>query len=132
MSETTTETGTPPEGTPAENGNAEAAKMRHRAKAAEAERDGLRTRVESFQRAEVERLAGEHVKKPDALWAGGVELESLLGDDGNVDPAKVRTAALDAADRLGLERPRPALAVPGEGGNPRTTGGKSFEDAFKL
>lgn len=136
MSETeTTETGpegTPPEGTPPVSGNAEAAKYRTRLRETEGERDTLTGRVQAMQTAEATRLASEHLKKADGLWAAGAKLEDLLDDAGNVDAGKVKTAALSAADQLGLERPRPAGHVPGEGGNGRPVVKKSFSDAFKI
>lgn len=127
------ETENTPEGTPpAESGNAEAAKWRTKLREAEGERDTLAGRVEQMQWDEVLRLAGDHVAKPDALRAAGVELKDVLGDDGNVDPDKVKTATLDAAERLGLTRPDRGGRVPSEGGNSRPVVKKTFEDAFKL
>ncbi|MFA7511858.1 MAG: hypothetical protein WCZ29_15370 [Mycolicibacterium vanbaalenii] len=76
---------------PAENADTvkEAKKYRQRAQAAEAERDTLRTRLESMQRNEVERLAAEHLKDGTDLWRDGAQLADLLDDDGNIDPDKI-------------------------------------------
>lgn len=83
--------------------NQEAAKWRRQLREAEAERDGLRTRVEAMQRSEVERLAAGRLSKPESLWkAEGVTLADLLGEDGNVDPEKVEEAVTLAVDSLGL------------------------------
>lgn len=89
-----------------------------------------------MQRREVERLAAEHLTKPAALWTVGVELATLLGEDGTVDPARVLAAAQDARQQLGLEDPRAAKlrgpVVPREGTTVQS-GGKSssWNDAFK-
>lgn len=111
-------------------------RYREQLRAAEAERDTLRNTVETMQRAEVERLAASHLKKPAALWTAGVELASLLGDDGTVDPERVLAAAQAARDQLGLEDPQARLhrgpVVPREGTTVQS-GGKSssWNDAFK-
>lgn len=101
----------------AANPNQEAAKYRRKLRDTETERDQLRDRVTGFQRAEVERLAAGRITNPAALWAAGVELESLLGPDGNPDPVKVQDAAQRAIDTLGLAKPPPANYAPLEGGN---------------
>lgn len=95
----------------------EAAKYRRALRAAEAERDALARRIEMMQRTEVERLAGsEHrLTEPSALWATGTALADLLGEDGQVDPAKVKTAAESAATTLGLARRPDGAYVPTEG-----------------
>lgn len=91
-----------------ENGNREAAKWRRRLRETEAERDQLRGQVQALQRAEAERIAGETVRAPAALWAAGVDVADLLDDTGAIDPAKVRDAVQAAAEQLGLARsPRP-------------------------
>lgn len=87
-------------------GNSEAAKWRRRLRDAEAERDALTERLAGLQRAEAERLAGEHIAKSSALWAAGVDLADLLTDEGQVDPEKVAAAAAQARDTLGVEAPR--------------------------
>lgn len=101
-----------------ETGNGEAAKYRRRLRETEAERDTLAGRLEAMQRGEVERIAAATVKSPAALWAAGIEVADMLTEDGTVDPAKVRAAASQAADRLGLATPRPPNYVPREGANP--------------
>jgi len=97
----------------------EAAKYRRKLREAEAERDALREAVASIRRAEVERIAGATVQNPAGLWAAGVDVGDLLDDAGQVDPAKVQAATLQAAETLGLARPRPGNYVAREGGNPR-------------
>ena len=75
-------------------GNAEAAKYRRRARAAEIERDSLRDQLAAVQRAEVERVAGATLADGADLWAA-VDLDATLAEDGTVDPAKVRDAVRD-------------------------------------
>lgn len=91
-----------------DKGDKEAAKYRRQLRDTEAERDTLRTRLDTIQRAEVVRIADEELlAKPEAIWATGVELAAFLDADGNVDPAKVKTAAQEAVSTLGLaKRPR--------------------------
>jgi hypothetical protein len=93
----------------------DAARYRRQLRETEAERDSLRGRVEALQRAEVERLAQQHITKGEALWTAGADLTALLREDGTVDPAKVAAAAQTAADTLGLTRPMPDLYIPAEG-----------------
>ena len=71
------------------SGNHEAAKYRHRAKTAEAERDQLRARLEHVQRGEVERMATTHLRDGTDVWRDGAQLSDLLDENGNVDPDKV-------------------------------------------
>lgn len=111
--------------------NREAAKWRRQLRETETERDSLRSRVEAMQRAEVERLAGDQLSQPSALWKSDVALADLIGEDGRVDAEKV-TAAVDlAVSSLGLQQlpahQRPELRgayVPSEGrypGNPASS-----------
>ncbi|MCP9272775.1 hypothetical protein [Mycolicibacterium arenosum] len=108
-----------------DGGNREAAKYRRRLRDAEAERDTLRTRLETLQRTEAERLAGRHLAKGAALWVGGTELAELLDANGDVDPAKVTERAQHVRDEYGVEQPRkgPYVAREGENPSPRHTGG---------
>lgn len=99
-----------------ENGpNREAAKYRTRLREAEAERDTLREAVTALQRAEVERIAADRLSNPAGLWAAGVDMATLLTDQGTIDPAKVQQAATEAAEALGLASPARAPVVPSEG-----------------
>ncbi|PND54445.1 hypothetical protein CRM90_28000 [Mycobacterium sp. ENV421] len=113
------------------------AKYRVQLRETEAQRDQLAATVEAMQRAEVERLAAEHLTKPAALWTAGVELTSLVGDDGTIDPDLVLAAAQDARQQLGLENPRAAKlrgpVVPREGTSVQSGGNSgSWADAFKV
>lgn len=95
----------------------EAAKYRRRLREAEAERDALTTRLEQLQRAEVERLAGEHLQKAAGLWAT-TSLADMLDEEGNIDPAKVTSAAQAAREQLGLSAPVTGPVIPTQGDAP--------------
>jgi hypothetical protein len=69
--------------------NKEAARYRHRAKAAEAERDKLAERVVVMQRGEAERLAASKLADPQDLWRDGAQLVDVLDDAGHLDPVKL-------------------------------------------
>jgi hypothetical protein len=94
--------GTPP-GEPESGAHSrEAANYRRRLHDVEAERDGLRGRVDQLERAEVERVAAEapyYMIQPGGLWAIGVELAELRRDDGTLDPALVKAKSLLAGLR---------------------------------
>lgn len=106
----------------ADSANAEAARYRRKLRNAESERDGLAQRLEAMQRAEVERLAGQHLAKGQALWAGGVQLADLLSEDGTINAEAVRDAAQAARAELGLSAPPRGLHIASEGANPRPSG----------
>lgn len=91
----------------------EAAKYRRRLRETEAERDGLAARVERQQLREVDRLAAERLAEPgDLRMIGGAQLEQLLTEDGDIDPAAV-AAAVDEllTTRPGLAR-QPVRRMP--------------------
>jgi hypothetical protein len=96
----------------------EAAKYRRRLREAETERDRLSERIESLQRAEVERLATAAGLRPAALWASGPELADLVADDGTVDASKVSAAIGAAREQLGIPAPPVGPRVPKEGRSP--------------
>lgn len=125
----TEDTATEPEA----GGNREAAKWRTRLREVEAERDSLRDRVTAMQRAEAERIAGRHISTASAIWAAGVDLETLLDDEGRPDEAKVKAATAQAKEFLGLATPLPSNYVPSEGGGsyPRFDG-NDWQSAFSL
>ena len=60
--------------------------------ALKAENDSLRARLETRDRADVERLASQHLTDPLDFWRDGATLEDVL-TDGEVDAAKVEDAA---------------------------------------
>src|SRR5690625_4993930 len=65
--------------------NREAAGYRRRLRDVEAERDELAASLNALRKAEIERLAGEHLRVGSAIWASGADLESLLTEDGGID-----------------------------------------------
>jgi hypothetical protein len=78
-------------------------------------------RIERMQRAEVERLASEHLSMPGDLFSlSGNELADYLTDEGDVDAEKVAAdAAAVLAERPGLRRNAPAFD-PSQGYGGRT------------
>lgn len=80
--------------------NREAAKRRRQLREVEAERDALRERLDSYDRAEVERLAADHLADPGDLWLS-TSIADLRSDDGALDTEKV---AAELA-RVTAERP---------------------------
>jgi hypothetical protein len=77
--------------------NKEAAKWRTKFRAAERERDDLAARLTTLQRGEAERVAGTHLTDGADLWRDGAELDAVLDEAGNVDPAKVAEVAAAVA-----------------------------------
>lgn len=105
------------EGRPAES------KLRKRAQQAEAERDELAAErdrltevVANLQRAQVVSLLTD--LKPEALWASGVELSDLLGEDGTVDQKRVSEAVEAAREQLGIPKPAKGNYIPNIGNQP--------------
>ena len=87
--------------------NREAAGYRRRLRDTEGERDTLAVRVERYQRADVERIAGQRLAvAADVFTVGGVELAALLdADSGDVSPIAVNEAVEQLIrDRPGLEK----------------------------
>lgn len=73
---------------------------------ARAERDALAQRVERMQRADIERLAGEHLSMPADLFSlSGNAVTDYLTEDGEVDADKVAAdVAAILAERPGLKK----------------------------
>lgn len=112
----------------------EAAKYRRRLRETEAERDALAQRVTDLQRSVVDGIVtargegGGRLHSAEPFWAGGVDLDTLLDDEGRVDTTKVLEAVDDVARRFGItRRPRP-LHIPNEGVNPPVRVGDSMRD----
>lgn len=114
----------------ADKAGREAAKYRRQLRDAEAQRDTLAGQVEALQRRMVEQAAAAQIQRPEALWAAGVELADLIGEDGVPDPEKVRGACRDAAERLGLSRPPGGNYVPNEGRSMTQARTADFAAAF--
>lgn len=85
-------------------GNAEAARYRRQLRETQGERDALAGRVERLQHADVSRIVSDRLAVPADLFAFGLTLADVLGDDGEVDPGLVETAV------CGLLASRPGLA----------------------
>ncbi len=88
----------------------EAARYRRSLRDTEAERDGLRDRLATLQRAEVERIASgdDGLAVPGDFWLAGANLADLLDDGGNVDASKVRQTVAELLD----DRPHWRRAAP--------------------
>lgn len=113
-----------------EQGNHEAAKWRHKLRAAEAERDTLAERLTAMQRAEAERLAGAQLSAADDLWRlGDVDVTALLDDDGHLDPERVTAtvaAVLKSRPQLAKDW-RPGPKPDPSQGSGRGDGGASWQ-----
>ena len=94
----------------------EAARYRRTLREAEAERDSLRTAVQHYQRAEIERIAANHLAQPSDLFLVSDQAE-LLADDGTPDPEKI---GLKCAEIV-RERPSWAPRTPNYDGGARTS-----------
>jgi hypothetical protein len=83
----------------------EAASYRRRLRETETERDDLRGRLEGYERAEVERLAGDAgLQVPGDVWTFGATLETLRGENGGIDPENVHELVKEIVkDRPGLQ-----------------------------
>jgi hypothetical protein len=83
----------------------EAASYRRRLRDTEAERDDLRGRLEGYERAEVERIAGDAGLQVAAdVWTFGATLDTLRGEDGAIDPEAVGGLVGEIVkDRPGLQ-----------------------------
>lgn len=82
----------------------EAARYRRQLRAAESERDALAEQVTALRRAAVEDRLKTHRVPPAGFWASGVELETLLDENGHIDDEAIKAAADNAVETLGLQR----------------------------
>lgn len=118
------------EGDPLAKVRHEAAAYRRKLRDAEKERDALAEQISGMRRGEAERLAAEHLADPSDLWRSGIELDSLLGEDGSLDPDAVKVAT----GKLVAERPHYRKPAPDFDGGPRgpvPEQGPSFGQAIK-
>jgi hypothetical protein len=96
---------------------------------ARAERDALARRVEQLLTREAERLAAKSLANPaDLMTLGGVTINDLLDDDGEVDPEKVDAVVAEIlASRPGLAKNAPAFdptqGLQGGGNKPQPSWG---------
>lgn len=121
--------------TPEDN---EAARYRHRLRAAEAERDAVAGRLEVMQRGEAERLAASKLADPQDLWRDGAQLADVVDDSGRIDADKLNglIGTVLEAHKHWARMTHPAAAPASEvTANGRVTSGTgaadSFEDAFR-
>lgn len=90
--------------------------------------------IESYQRAEVERLAADLAAPDDLMTVGGVSLADLLTEGGQVDSAAVAASVAALLEqRPGLARnPRVPATDPTQGtGSERGHHAPSFADLFR-
>lgn len=86
----------------------EARKYRRRAQEAERALEETRAALDAARRALVEQHAARTLRRPDALWAAGVDPASLFHPDGTLDADAATRAVDDVAARFGITRsPRP-------------------------
>lgn len=111
------------------DGNAEAAKYRHRAKAAESAREVLTGKVEALQRVALDGLCDKAGIKTDAVLTVA-ELADLLAEDGTVDPGKVTEAVTAAQEKLGIAPIGKGAHVPSAGIAPGAAPTGDFAEAF--
>lgn len=112
----------------------QAAKLRKRAQAAEAERDQLRDQLEALQRQQVDQQVTAAGIKSAAVWAAGTELAELLAEDGTIDAEAVTAAIERAHAELGVT-PVGKGGAPIPGATDRPTAfpqdaGQQFAQAF--
>jgi|SoiMethySBSTD1v2_1073268.scaffolds.fasta_scaffold1372322_2 hypothetical protein len=102
-------------------GNSEAARYRTERNAERDRADALAERVTGYQRAQVERLAGDKLADATDLWSSADLADLLDGESGEVDDAKV-TAAVEQLVQAKphyakqARRPRPDPSQGGGGG----------------
>jgi hypothetical protein len=92
----------------------EAASYRRRLRDAESERDGLRERLERYERAEVERFASDAgLQVASDVWQFGAQLDALRTEDGAIDHEAVSGLVGEIVkDRPGLQaRPEGDLGI---------------------
>ncbi len=103
---------------------------------ARAELTAANARIEQLQRAEVERLASEHLAMPGDFWLSGNGIEDYLDESGSVDPDRVAAdTAVILTERPGLSKyVTPANYDPsqGLGGTPRVAAEPTFADLFRA
>jgi hypothetical protein len=111
----------------------EAAGTRVKLRAAEAQAEHLAGVVEGYQRRDAEQLAAQarpqRLALGSDLWAGGVQLQDLLSEDGAVDPTKIS----EAVAKLLAARPHWRATTSGIGSGPRQSvaGGPTFSDVLR-
>jgi hypothetical protein len=122
----------------------EAGRNRIRAREAEAERDSAReelatahVRIERMQRAEIERLASDHLAMASDLFSlSGNDVADYLNEDGDVDAEKVAAdVAAILAERPGLKKGLPVAGydpTQGYGGRPEPKREATLADLLRT
>ena len=104
-------------------------------RAAETELTLAQARVSEMNRAEAERVAAQRLADATDLWASGVAMADVLGEDGLIDPDRVDEAVsglLGRKPHLGRRGPitPPASNVTGDGKPPGGNRGPTWVSAF--
>jgi hypothetical protein len=102
----------------------EAAGYRRRLRETESERDDMRTRLERYERAEVERLAGDAgLQVASDVWQFGATLDTLRDENNAIDADAVSGLVSEIVkDRPGLQaRPQGDLGIGRGAGAASTT-----------
>ena len=84
--------------------------LRARAKGAEDQLTSLQARVESMQRDEITRIAGDYLRDGTDIFTGGASVADFLDDDGDVDRDVVGASTAE----LVAERPHWAKGYAGD------------------
>lgn len=110
-----------------EHDDSKTGKLRRRAQTAEAERDQLRAQLDAARRHIVEDTCG--LSRPAALWAAGVDPNTLFDNDGRLDRAALTAAVDGAVNTLGVSRaPRTPKPDPSAG----STGDKDEQPSWST
>ncbi len=113
-----------------EGSGREAAKYRRQLRAAEGERDTARQQLTAVRRQTAEDASG--LLKPAGLWAAGVDVDALYGDDGRLDRERLREAVTGASETLGLTpKPRTPKPDPSQGSTTAAHAPARWADAFR-
>lgn len=115
-----------------DNPNRREARYRTERNEARAERDALKEQVTGLQRHIVAGIASEEGMKAAALFASGVDVAELLGDDGMPDADKVKAAVTRVREAFGIPRMQPTRGLGrtyGDDDNGRTSGRDAWIEA---
>ena len=118
----------------APKGNREAAKYRTRLREVEAERDQLAKYVTALRQSQVETIAREDklIVEPKALWAVGLDVNTVLAEDGSIDRTRAVEAVRATAKQYGMTPPPPSFPAD-FGGMPKFDGEPAgWEGSFEV
>jgi hypothetical protein len=124
----------PDDGAPDDGGHGNReVKLRKRAQAAEADRDELRDILARTRQAIVDKALSDAQLDPRLLAAAGHDVDSLIGDDGLIDPAALHDTIAAVAEEFRLPKPpNPLRPNPQQGiGSGPPAGGSSWSNALK-